>query len=81
MLKQIKVTQREGQCMQFKLQNGYRIMIIYSSESFNKLIMILTWFKKLVGQNIYLPTQVQQQVLPSFTTGEQFNYVFDRCYR
>ena len=81
MLKQIKVTQREGQCMQFKLQNGYRIMIIYSSESFNKLIMILTWFKKLVGQNIYLPTQVQQQLLPSFTTGEQFNYVFDRCYR
>ena len=87
MLKQIKVTQREGQCMQFKLQNGYRIMIIYSSESFNKLIMILTWFKKLVSRHLsswskylYLPTQVQQ-VLPSFTTGKQFNYVFDRCYR
>ena len=52
MLKQIKVTQREGQCMQFKLQNGYRIMIIYSSESFNKLIMILTWFKKLVSRHL-----------------------------
>ena len=61
MLKQIKVTQREGQCMQFKLQNGYRIMIIYSSESFNKLIMILTMYKKLGAGtwSKYLPIQVQ----------------------
>ena len=65
----------------------YRIMIIYSSESFNKLIMILTIKKLGVGTwSKYLPiyssaVQVLVLLLESKAGDDQFNYVFDRCNR